>query len=195
MVTTRAQVKTDKMLENNHREETCDICYENFIKHSFNEILSYAKKNKLRVDEDDDIRGFAEAPLTELLFSGKLWEKRFKCTTCKNINICRDCINMFPPLPIRWDCGDSFDYSFIDNHWSYYTEDWEPMGEQGSQHPIKCPFCRQYDYKLYYTCKHINDIVKYLEDNGKGNYNWTFTVTPPPYELLSEIRNHRPITV
>jgi len=48
MVKTRAQVKTDKMLENNHREETCDICYENFIKHSFNEILSYAKKNKFQ---------------------------------------------------------------------------------------------------------------------------------------------------
>ena len=56
MVKTRAQVKTDKMLENNHREKTCDICYENFIKHSFNEILSYAKKNKLRVDDDDEVR-------------------------------------------------------------------------------------------------------------------------------------------
>ena len=86
-------------------------------------------KNKLRVDDEDNIRGFSEASLTTHLFSKKLWENRCKCTTCKNINICGDC------------------------------------------------------------------IVKYLEHNGKGNYNWTFTVTPPPYELLSEIRNHRPITV
>lgn len=44
MVKTTPQVKIDKMIENNHREEICYICYENFIKHTFNEILSYAKK-------------------------------------------------------------------------------------------------------------------------------------------------------
>lgn len=44
MVKTTPHVKIDKMLENNHREEIYNICYENFIKHMLNEILSYTKK-------------------------------------------------------------------------------------------------------------------------------------------------------
>ena len=190
MIKTRAQVKIDKMTENNHREETCDICYENFIKHTFNEILSYAKKNKLRVNDEDDIRGFSEAPLTTHLFSKKLWENRFKCTTCKNINICGDCIDRFPRIRIGWDCDYLTYLAWKNGPWSGYNKYHEPMAEQGSEYPIKCPFCRQYDYKLYYTLKNKQDIEYYLEQNGKGNYKWTFTVTPPPYELFSEIRNH-----
>ena len=44
MVKTTPHVKIYKMLENNHREKSYNICYENFINQMLNEILSYTKK-------------------------------------------------------------------------------------------------------------------------------------------------------
>lgn len=112
----------------------CQICFEKFIKLTYDEFVNFLEDNKIFLPEtfEDD-------------YCCRRYENRFECLKCKNI-ICQNCYWNFKNHKFKPDVDDIEDYEYFGD----LDEDGFAEGCPGEDCPIICPFCRTKDYKIFY---------------------------------------------
>ena len=127
-------MKIEQIINEIKNDIECKICFEKFIKLTYEQFIKFYEDNKEILPEpfEDD-------------FCCRCYEDRFECLTCKNV-VCRKCYWNFKNhkyIPHDDDFG-FFEYcGILDN--AGMVE-----GCPGEDCPIICPFCRTKDYKIFY---------------------------------------------
>jgi hypothetical protein len=129
----------------------CQICFEKFIKLTYEKFDIFYKDNKdflPETFEDDNCC--------------RCYEDRFECLTCKN-KICRKCYWSFKNHKHRPDDDYIEDYEYFGE----LDEDGLVEGCPGEDCPIICPFCRTKDYKIYYGNQIPYELLNEIKSKHK----------------------------
>jgi len=115
----------------------CKICFEKFIKLTYEEFEKFYKDNKeflSKTFEDDNCC--------------RCYEDRFECLKCRNV-VCQQCYWNFKNHKFKPHDDYIEDYEYDGE----LDENLLVEGCPGEDCPIICPFCRTKDYKIFYGNK------------------------------------------
>ena len=117
-----------------HSNIKCEICYEKFIKLTYEEFNNFLENNKNCLPDNFEDNNCC-----------RCYEDRFECLTCKNV-ICRECYWSFKGHKFKPENDDIDIFEFSGN----LDENGLAEGTPGEDCPIICPFCRTKDYTIFY---------------------------------------------
>jgi len=141
-------MEISQMIDEIKSHVECEICFEKFIKLTYEKFDKFYKNNKAILPEtfeDDNCC--------------RCYEDRFECLTCKN-TVCRKCYWSFKNHKYRPDDEYIEDYEYFGE----LDEDGLVEGCPGEDCPITCPFCRTKDFKIYYGNKIPYELLNEIKD-------------------------------